>query len=35
MEVRYSDEAIEDIVYWKRSGNKAVQKRFRNLLKIH
>ncbi len=32
MEVRYSDDAIEDIAYWKRSGNKAVQKKITQLV---
>ena len=32
MEVIYSPKAIEDLKYWKRSGNKTVQKRITNLI---
>lgn len=32
MEIIYSEEAQEDIVYWKRSGNKVVQKKIQELL---
>jgi len=32
MEIIYSDEAQLDIKYWKKSGNKIIQKRFRNYL---
>ena len=29
MEIIFSETAKEDIVYWKKSGNKGVQKRFK------
>ena len=32
MEIIYSLQALEDIIYWKKSGNKAVQKRITALL---
>jgi len=32
MEIIYSDEAQKDIVYWKKSGNKAIQKKIQQLL---
>ena len=32
MEIIYSDEAQRDIKYWKKSGNKAVQKKIQELL---
>lgn len=32
MEVIYSPKAIEDLKYWKRSGNKTIQKRITNLI---
>lgn len=33
MEIIYSDEAQKDIDYWKRSGNKVIQKKIQQLLK--
>ncbi|HEY9560415.1 MAG TPA: Txe/YoeB family addiction module toxin [Anseongella sp.] len=38
MEVRYSDEAKADLKYWKKSGNKRIQKKISELIeniKIH
>ncbi|GAA3971607.1 Txe/YoeB family addiction module toxin [Mucilaginibacter dorajii] len=32
MEIIYSDEAQEDIAYWKKSGNKVIQKKIQQLL---
>lgn len=32
MEIIYSDEAQKDILYWKKSGNKAIQKKIQQLL---
>jgi toxin YoeB len=32
MEVIYSPKAIEDLKYWRKSGNKIVQKRITNLI---
>jgi toxin YoeB len=32
MEVIYSPKAIEDLKYWKKSGNKIIQKRITNLI---
>jgi len=32
MEVIYKDEALLDIQYWKKSGNKQVQKKITNLI---
>jgi toxin YoeB len=32
MEVIFSPKAIEDLVYWKKSGNKAVQKKITSLI---
>jgi len=32
MEVIYSEEAQKDIAYWKKSGNKIVQKRIQQLI---
>ncbi|HEY0245661.1 MAG TPA: Txe/YoeB family addiction module toxin [Mucilaginibacter sp.] len=32
MEIIYSDEAQEDIEYWKRSGNKIIQKKIQQLV---
>jgi len=32
MEIIYSDEAKQDIEYWKRSGNKIIQKKIQQLL---
>jgi len=33
MEIIYSDEAQKDIAYWKKSGNKIVQKKIQQMLK--
>ncbi len=33
MEVGYSDKAKEDIAYWKKSGNKGIQKKIQSLIK--
>lgn len=33
MEIIYTDKAIDDISYWKKSGNISVQKKITNLLK--
>jgi toxin YoeB len=38
MEIRYSAEALEDIKYWRTSGNKAIQRKISKLIediKIH
>ncbi len=32
MEIIYSDEALKDIEYWKKSGNKIIQKKIQQLL---
>lgn len=32
MEIIYSDEAQRDIEYWKKSGNKIIQKKIQQLL---
>lgn len=32
MEVDYSDKALEDIRFWKRSGNKEIQKKISTLI---
>jgi toxin YoeB len=32
MEVIYSPKAIEDLKYWKRSGNKIIQKKITSLI---
>ncbi len=32
MEMIFSPKAIEDLNYWKKSGNKAIQKKIENLL---
>ncbi|MBB3054835.1 Txe/YoeB family addiction module toxin [Mucilaginibacter gotjawali] len=32
MEIIYSDEALKDIEYWKKSGNKIVQRKIQQLL---
>ena len=32
MEIIYSEEAQKDIAYWKRSGNKTIQKKIQQLL---
>jgi len=32
MEIIYSDEAQKDIAYWKKSGNKVIQKKIQQLL---
>lgn len=32
MEVIYSPKAIEDLNYWKKTGNKAIQKKITNLI---
>jgi toxin YoeB len=32
MEVIYSPKAIEDLKYWKKTGNKAIQKKITNLI---
>jgi toxin YoeB len=32
MEIGYDNEALQDIFYWKKSGNTAVQKRITKLL---
>ena len=32
MEIIYSEEAQKDIVYWKKSGNKTIQKKITQLL---
>jgi toxin YoeB len=32
MEIIYSEEAQQDIQYWKRSGNKIIQKKIQQLL---
>ncbi|MES2276301.1 MAG: Txe/YoeB family addiction module toxin [Bacteroidota bacterium] len=32
MEIVFSPRAIEDLKYWKKSGNKAIQKKIENLL---
>ncbi len=33
MEITYTDRAVNDISYWKKSGNKSVQNKITNLLK--
>ena len=30
MEIVYTDEALEDLLYWKNSGDIAIQKRIKN-----
>jgi len=32
MEIDYTDDAKEDLLFWKRSGNKAIQKKINQLL---
>lgn len=32
MEITYSSQAIEDLKYWKKSGNKIVQKKIQQLI---
>lgn len=32
MEIIYSKEAVEDVKYWKKSGNKTIQKKITQLL---
>jgi toxin YoeB len=32
MEIIYSDEALKDILFWKKSGNKVIQKKIQQLL---
>ena len=32
MEINYYDEAIEDIKFWKKSGNKSIQKKIQQLI---
>jgi len=32
MEIIYSEEALKDIDYWKKSGNKIIQKKIQQLL---
>ena len=32
MEVIYSPKAVEDLKYWKRTGNKTIQKKITNLI---
>lgn len=32
MEIGYTDEAIKDIAYWKKSGNKAIQEKIQKLI---
>lgn len=32
MEIGYTDEALEDIAYWKKSGDKSVQKKITSLI---
>jgi len=32
MEVIYTPQAVEDLNYWKRSGNKAIQKKIQQLI---
>lgn len=32
MEITYSDEAQQDITYWKKSGNKVIQKKIAQLI---
>jgi len=32
MEVIYSPKAVEDLKYWKKSGNKIIQKKITNLI---
>lgn len=33
MEITYSDEAQQDITYWKKSGNKVIQKKIAQLIR--
>ena len=32
MEIGYTDEALEDIAYWKKSGDKGIQKKIQTLI---
>lgn len=32
MEIVYTDKALEDLLYWKKSGNKAIQKKISKLI---
>lgn len=32
MEIAYSDQSLNDIAYWKKSGNKAIQKKITQLV---
>ncbi|MFV8364729.1 Txe/YoeB family addiction module toxin [Flavobacterium sp. ZT3P35] len=32
MEIGYTDEALEDIAYWKKSGDKGIQNKIKNLI---
>jgi toxin YoeB len=32
MEIGYTDEALEDVAYWKKSGDKAIQKKIQSLI---
>lgn len=32
MEIIYSPKAVEDLKYWKKTGNKAIQKKITNLI---
>ena len=32
MEIKYYDEALSDIKFWKKSGNKAIQKKIEQLI---
>lgn len=32
MEIAYSDESLNDITFWKKSGNKAIQKKITQLI---
>jgi toxin YoeB len=32
MEISYTEEALKDIAYWKKSGNKGIQKKIQSLI---
>lgn len=32
MEIKYYDEALQDLTFWKKSGNKAIQKKIQLLI---
>ena len=32
MEIGYTDEAVKDLIYWKKSGDKGIQKKIQSLI---